>query len=290
MVSPRTGLGTPNLRIKTSLRGLTFASHRFSEIKKMTNEIAVLPRLRDLVKEYQLKKAGAPELVKAFKACVSHVEAESRVNGAYGGNVFGRSPYLCVREIEESLRKSAWREAYKLTKIERFAPAADRKKIDMRLERPDEFTMENIRDLFGDYLLEPREHMLRGLAEVFRSLDPFYKSHSNVRVGVDKLPKRVIIGSCGSHYSWGKERFRDLLNALAAYQKRPLFTWAEERHVFQVLEREGEFDWTKGFVFEDQHYGIRGVTLKLYLNGNLHVHFTRETLLDVNRALNEYVW
>lgn len=254
----------------------------------MTTAIAQLPRIRDLVEEYQKKTNGAPELLEAFNACVAHVEAESRVNGGYGGNVFGRSPYLSVSEIRDSLRKSAWREAYKLTKIERFAPAADRKKIEMRLERPDEFTIDNIRDLFGDYLVAPREHMLRGLAEVFRALDPFYKSHSNVRVGVDKLPKRMIIGCCGGYSSWGKERFRDLLNALAAYQERPLFTWEEERHVFAILDKYGEFDWTKGFVFENKHYGIRGIKLKLYQNGNLHVQFTRDTLLDVNRALNEY--
>ena len=71
--------------------------------------------------------------------------------------------------------------------------------------------------------------ILRGLAEVFCSLDPAYRSHSKVKVGVAGLPKRVILRSVGDYGAWGTDRLRDVLNALAAYQRLPLVTWPELR-------------------------------------------------------------
>lgn len=77
--------------------------------------------------------------------------------------------------------------------VAEIAPAADKRRFEQMLEKPPAFTLAEIRERFGDYLLNPRHHILRGLAEVFCALDPAYRSHSKVKVGVAGLPKRVIL-------------------------------------------------------------------------------------------------
>lgn len=88
---------------------------------------------------------------------------------------------------------------------------------------PPPLTMETAKATFGDYLIRPRFHVLRGLAEVFCSLDPAYKSHSKVRIGVKGLPKRVIINWGEYGHGYGFNQFQDMVNALATLQGKPGF-------------------------------------------------------------------
>jgi hypothetical protein len=74
------------------------------------------------------------------------------------------------------------------------------------MENPAPFTLENIRATFGDFITNPRAKILRGLAEVFSSLDPAFKSHDKMKVGVSGLPRRVIVSGFKDYSSWGKDR------------------------------------------------------------------------------------
>lgn len=103
------------------------------------------------------------------------------------------------------------------------ASADDKHRFEYSLNQWDlpEFTIENIRGTFGDYILNPGDNILPGLAEVFCGLDPFFRSHA-VKIGVKGLKKRVILTGCSEFYGYGADRVRDVLNALAVYESRPI--------------------------------------------------------------------
>jgi hypothetical protein len=176
-------------------------------------------------------------------------------------------------------------EAYNLPDI---IPAKDKRVIEMMFEKPLPFTLENIRETFGDYIADPWASILRGLAEAFSSLDPAFKSHEKVKIGVKGLPKRVIMSNVSRYGSWGRDRLRDILNALAAYQRKPLVDGAEIAAIIDNGEALLKPWLSVNFHGQEKLYPARGVWLKRYQNGNGHLYFEPDTLADVNRALAQY--
>jgi SAM-dependent methyltransferase len=159
---------------------------------------------------------------------------------------------------------------------------------------PAPFTLDNIRATFGHYVADPRGAILRGLAEVFCDLDPAYKSHDRVKIGVSGLPKRIILTSVGGFGSWGRDRLVNVLNAIATYQGKPLVDWAEIDALLKdedALLKTGEIPAPHRSRHEQDktiQVVARGVRLKRFANGNGHLHFEPDTLLDINRALAEF--
>lgn len=251
------------------------------------SDLATLRSLPDLVDEYEAKAAAAETAVATFEAAGSDLKAAATLSGTWGNmslNVGSVSPDA----IRQSLLKSAWRHVYAGLNIDRIASAKDKRLFEAALEKPAPFTLDNIRATFGGYVINPRGNILRGLAEVFCDLDPAYRSHSKVKIGVAGLPKRVILSNVGGYGSWGADRLTNILNALAAYQGLPLADWQETR----ALLDDGDACLAGKVI--PQKYGkpvvtvARGVRLKRFGNGNGHLHFEPETLKDINRALAEY--
>lgn len=245
-------------------------------------------RIPDIVAEYDQKVQAAEAAVQAFEDAGRDLERACSVAGAYGSSVNTGS--VSHAHVLECLRKSAWRHLWDAYDIALVASARDKRLYEQLLVNPPEFTIQNIRDQIGDLIRDPRQSMLRALAETFSSLDPFYRSHERVKVGVKGLPKRIIISGLGSWRSWGEDRVRDVLNALAAYQGKPLATHRE----VQMLLNDGDALREAGEMESDVRGGDpvprvgRGVWLKRYGNGNGHLFFDQQTLLDVNRALAEF--
>ena len=244
--------------------------------------------LADIVAEYDAKRAAIPEAVAIYERAIGELSAAACIGTAYGGPLLRDSSGPAPWAMEAALLKSAWRHVYSGLNVAEIAPAADKRRIEQMLEKPPAFTLAEIRECFGDYLLNPRHHILRGLAEVFCALDPAYRSHSKVKVGVGGLPKRVILRGVGDYGAWGTDRLRDVLNALAAYQRLPLVTWPELR----ALLDDGEACLASKEI--QQRYGepfrtvARGVRLRRFANGNGHLFFEPATLRDINRALAEW--
>lgn len=237
------------------------------------NQVALQKKVSDIVDEYNRKYQSIDENILTFESSIKQIEASSIVAGTYGESLGLKTVYRC--QIEKSLLISAWRHVYEGLNIKAISSASDRKKFEQALSSNlPEFTLENIRATFGDYLLNPRQNILRGFAEVFCSLDPFYKSHSKVAIGVKGLPKRIIISGLNSFYGYGAEKLTDVINAIASYERKPLVSkWDEVRQ----LEKDGE-------ALKDL-YGIR---LIKYKNGNGHLYFEPQTLKTINNALAEY--
>lgn len=232
--------------------------------------------LKDIVQEYESKKAEIATAMANFKNAVEQLKVSASIGGEYGGNIFDRDPHLEREEkVQLVLLKSAWRHVHKGLNIDYVASAADKKRFEMAMESPLPFTLENIAELYGDFLLNPRHYILKGLAECFCALDPAYKSHNKVKIGVDKLPKRIIITGYNGLFSNTHDKIRDVLNALRAVRGEGLMEYAEGYELTQQAQKTGKADFDSGYI-------------RAFQNGNVHIHFDDRALLDINRALAEF--
>ncbi|MBY0391838.1 MAG: DUF4942 domain-containing protein [Novosphingobium sp.] len=260
------------------------------------NAIALPLTVADIVAEYEAKDAAIAGEIKALDEAFTRLDMAATVQGTYVERVAQR-PYLHVDTLRRNLLKSGWRAVYQRLQIDAIASAKDRKLFEQALANPPPLTVETAKATFGDYLIRPRFHILRGLAEAFCALDPAYKSHSRVRIGVKGLPKRVVLNHWGGFSStYGRERFEDMANALAAYRRQPPVEWCEMLDI-DDQHKAGSDAVMNGRVLkryrnagqeEEYHAPNRGLTIRKFGNGNAHVYFDRDALHAVNRALAEF--
>lgn len=258
------------------------------------NQIVTQRTVLDLVDEYEEKNAAIDDAIASFEAAFSQLELAASVQGKYVAPVTRHRPNVSARELRSNLLKSGWKAIYDRLQIDRIASAKDKKLFERTLEQPPELTFDNAKATFGDYLMRPRYHILRGLAEVFADLDPAYKSHSKVKIGVKGLPKRVII-HWGEYSGWGRDKFRDIANALAAYRGDPQIEY-EEMAEIDACHRARQDAVLNGRELKKYRGGKdevltppnRGLTVRKFSNGNAHVFFSPDALLDINRALAEF--
>lgn len=244
-----------------------------------SNLPATMRSISEIVDEYEEKRDAIPARLSEFKDAVTAAEMASTIGGTYAGPIWGRysTPSLDERTMRRNLLCSAWKHVYHGLNVPKIAPASDRARYERDLENPPEFTKDNIRASFGKYLIDPREHILRGLAETFSDLDPAFRSHSKVKIGVKALPKRIILSGFGeySYASWGQEKMRDVLNAMASFEGREHVHSGHISEMTKIARKHGEADWWGG-------------TLRVFKNGNAHLFFDRWALDIVNGALAEY--
>jgi len=239
----------------------------------MGTNIALKQKISDLVTEYETKKGNLENALEAFKASGNDLITSCTVNGVFG-QVNIDTGRVNLRTLEDGLRRSAWLSLHKGLNLDILMSANDKKRFEQSMSDLPEFTMDNIRSTFGDYILDPWSNILRGLAEVFCSLDQSYKSHEKVKIGVDGLPKRIILSGFGEYGFYGWERLADVVNALASYQNKPILNYFQLRDELKK---------------DDKAYlETRGFELRRFKNGNAHMIFTQETLKDINRALAQY--
>lgn len=260
-----------------------------NESKAERNALSLQRNLKDIVAEFDQKVAAIPQALADFETAGSAIKAAACVAGTWGATTIDTGR-VWDSHLKESLLKSAWKHVYSGLNIESIASAADKKRFEQAMTSPAPFTLDNIRATFGDFLLNPRLNILRGMAEVFSDLDPAYKSHDKVKIGVAGLPKRVILSGCGeySFHGWGSGRIKDILNALAAYQRKPLTEYYEIEAMFKdenALLSEWESTNHKN---EKTTYPARCVRLRRFSNGNGHLFFEPDALKDINLALAEY--
>lgn len=236
---------------------------------------AIRRSLSEIVADYERKAESIPAAIEAFKQAETAINVAACIGGTYGGRVFASDPSLYERDVQRALLRSAWKHVYNGLNIESIASAKDRKQLELKLTNPLPFTLENIAEVFGCYLLDHRFHVLKGLAECFTELDPAYKSHSNVKIGVEGLPKRIIIQCATGWNSWGRERVQDTLNALRVYRGEPRYSYREFHDTMDEAERSGEADFCGG-------------RIRAFKNGNAHLIFDKAGLLDINRGLAEF--
>lgn len=250
----------------------------------------------DIIEEYDEKIANVEAAITAYNDACTAIEMAGTIMGTYVEPVLRGKAYVHADRMRKNLRASGWKALYNRCQIDRIASAKDKKLFERTLADPPELTFDNAKATFGPYLENPRSHILRGLAETFADLDPAYKSHSKVKIGVKGLPKRVIIGGIGGYGSYGRDKLRDVLNALAAYQGKLLVEYRElslileDGDALRVTREVPKGDTRRDRDNADETETIigRDVWLKRYANGNGHLYFGPDTLRDINRALAEF--
>lgn len=261
----------------------------------MSTALAPQRTVADLIKEYEAKHAAIDQAISSFDDAFTALGMAATVQGHFVEPV-GSKSYLYADKLRKNLLISGWRAIYSRLDIAKIASAKDKKLFDQTLASPPPLTMETAKATFGDYLIRPRFHILRGLAESFTALDPAYRSHSKVRIGVKGLPKRVIF-SVGHYCSgYGFDQFRDMVNALAAVRGQAALEWCEIQ-AMEADHKAGEdatFSARELMRFkagrDDEAILVpdRGITVRKFANGNAHVFFDRDSLLAINRGLAEF--
>lgn len=237
----------------------------------MTNALALPRRISDTVAEYEEKAAALPQAIADFEQRGKDLMTACTIQGTYGReNINVGSVY--DRTLAKNLLVSAWLNIYDGLNIERVASAKDKARFSQAMADPAPFTLDNIRATFGHYILDPRDNILRGLAEMFADLDPAYKSHEKVKIGVAGLPKRIILSNVNG-YGWGRDRLQNTLNALAVVMGRPMIGYGETGDLIK-----------NGDALKNSH----DVWLKTFANGNGHLFFGKVALREINLALAEY--
>ncbi len=239
----------------------------------MTNDIATLQKISDLVDEYNIKLSNVQNSLETYKQACNALESSLTIGGQFAESFNFQTIY--DYKATANLLKSAWKKVYNGLNIEKICSASDRDKFTSSLDRANlpEFTLENIRATFGDYLLNPRENILRSLAEVFCNLNPYYKSHNKIKFGSERMPKRVVFNCLSNTYGWGFNKLSDTLRALFTYQNRKQLDYNELRDLMD-----------NPTMFKTSH----GIELRRFKNGNAHLHFDKSTIKDINLALAEY--
>lgn len=262
--------------------------------------MSALPALQqtvvDLIAEYDRKHEAIADTIATFDQAFTALGMAATVQGTYVEPV-GRASYLHANQLQANLLKSGWKAVYNRLQIDRIASAKDKKLFERTIADPPALTVDNAKATFGDYFTRPRFHILRGLAETFADLDPAYKSHSKVKIGVSGLPKRIILNNWGGYSSdWGRNRFRDICNALATYQGKAHFEYGEWSAIDAMHDGGDDAALDGRAVSKTDRYGKteefqtvdRGMTVRRFGNGNAHVFFEKWTLVDINRALAEF--
>lgn len=261
------------------------------------NAPARMSTVDDIIDEYERKIENVDAAIKAYDDACTAIEMAGTIMGTYVNPVLRGRAQVSANEMRKNLRASGWKTLYNRCQIDRIASAKDKKLFERTLADPPELTFDNAKATFGPYLENPRAHILRGLAEAFADLDPAYKSHSKVKIGVKGLPKRVILSNWGSYSgTYGRDKFRDIVNALAAYRGQPLMEWAEFNAIAIQLRAGCDAVLDGREVSETDRYGKvevaqthdRGMTIRTFANGNAHVLFAPDTLRDINKALAEF--
>lgn len=265
------------------------------------NALATPRTVLDLIDEYDQKVANVDAAIEAYNRACTEIESAGVVMGTYAEPVLRGRSYVHASDMRRNLLKSGWKAIYNRLNIDMIASANDKRLFERTLADPPPLTPEIVRSTFAHYYANPRLHILRGMAEAFADLDPAYKSHAKVKIGVKGLPKRVILhnvaGYGSAHGSYGRDRLRDIINALAAYQGKPLLTHSELGMILEdgeALRDDAERPDPSQSKYEREREPKfvtvigRDVWLKRYDNGNGHLYFGPTALLDINRGLAEF--
>lgn len=251
-------------------------------------ELQLRSNLGAIVAEYEAKKAELATKHTEAIAAIGALKMASTVQGVFGQTSI-HSRIDSLKDYQAHLRNSVWLHVYKQFNIELLMSPSDKSRFETQIGQASvpEFNIENLKATFGRYIQDPMASIARAFAEVFCGLDPYYKSHEKVKVGVKGLPKRIIMKGRGSYWTWEHNNgIMAVFNALAVGMQLP------------ILDGGDIYDFTKG---EPQTIKVDGkrvpvigdsvlnhVSVKTFDNGNVHVFFKPKALEAINKMLSIY--
>jgi len=185
------------------------------------------------------------------------------------------------RQIEE-VDRLFWHHAFDATGLLSVMDATAREEFDkqMRLDRPPPFTEEAVRSTMQSMALDAEAMWRRGVVRVFQRLSRDYASHEAFRVS-----KKIILrGMTMPRMDRGRQiRYgvpADTINDI----DRVLCLLEGRRHVERDLEAR-----INAAILEGEDYVDDRIRVRAFKNGNLHLEFRDQGLLDgINRVIAEH--
>ena len=213
-----------------------------------------------------------------------------RVNDLAEEVLQAAGPYLAPREMSfrgtesqalKELDQRMWTRAFDITGFRQLmdAKAVDEFEKSLYADTP-EFTEANIRATFLKLNQESEEMFRRGIVRVFRGLDREYRSHDAVRV----TRKAILTFMLRPSFRGGMEVGYGTPSHQLDDIDRVFKTLDKKRFQPRQLESGLNAAFNDRQVFEDDYYRAKG-----FRNGNLHLEFKRDDLLErVNELIAEH--
>lgn len=212
-------------------------------------------------------------------------EAAAELLDQHGRYLMPRSSRYMGRldEAVQELDASMWRRAFDLTGFKNLMDAEAVDEFEKDLDRsPLEFTEGNVRATFIELQGRADEMFKRGIVNVFSSLSGNYKT--NTREPFRVARKLILCGMVVPSFSGGRtinygrasDQINDVDRVMAVLDGRQ----------FKPRELESEMNavFMKNEVFESDYYRARA-----FKNGNLHLEFLRDELLEkINELIAGY--
>jgi len=202
----------------------------------------------------------------------------------YAGLPGEAKPRMGMDETRRRVDASLWRMAFDMTGLMQVMDAEAKKKFFHQVEKEaPPFTMETVRSTLLSVMQDAETMFARGLVNVFRGLSRDHRTNTNEPF---KINRRAILtsmvqsnfsgGLTISYRSYASETLNDIDRVFRVLDGQP--------HVARSLETAMNAAFSKGEEFVGDYCRARA-----FMNGNLHLQFTRQDLLDKgNRIIHDY--
>jgi hypothetical protein len=190
-----------------------------------------------------------------------------------------------AQQIRRELDASMWRRALDLTGFKQLMDAEAAAAFEKGLSpNPPEFTEGTIRATFLDLRMKAEPMFRRGVFNVFRYLSDDYRTNQKepFRIGRKVIMSSMISegystrGGLRVSHGYASDKLNDLDRVFTTLDSKPFQARSLESAMAVAFE--------KMEVFENEYYRA-----KAFRNGNLHMEFKRQDLLDkVNEQIAEF--
>lgn len=245
----------------------------------LDKNIAVRKSLQELVDRRN-------QAIDEFKSALLCLDRSESTLNIIGSHIFpwGAKPEMSIDRFTKEIDRRLWKHAFDKTGLMQYMDRKAKQEFDSQLDKnPPEFTIENCRENLLTAASNADEFFVRGLVEFFLRLSKSHKTNTNEPF---KVSKKAIINYAVSTffgmtvnsgtYSSGSATVNDL--------DRVFKTLDGKKHIPRELENAVNAAWKESNIFEDEYYKIKG-----FKNGNMHIEFKREDLLEkANKLIHDY--
>lgn len=239
-------------------------------------DLAVPQSIEDLCETRDAALRKAEKARRLLGEAKSDLEAVGRYLWPYEGRM-----QIGAEDLRRKVDRGLWRHAFDRTGLLQFMDEQARKEFERELEKnPPPFEVETIRSTLISTASNADEMFVRGMVNVLGNLSHDHKTTADrFKIGRKAILQYMI----ESNYSGGLQvRYngQDRLNDI----DRVFKTLDNKKHESTVLRSAVNQAFAKQEVFEDDYYQMRG-----FKNGNLHIVFLRQDLLDkANMLIGTY--
>lgn len=229
------------------------------------------------------RAAGAASAAAPTVTSYNHMNERAREHLLTPIKVPARDDYLAsARAVTD---KDVWAHIVAITDLERLMDKKAKDALRQQLMTdPPEVTVENVTATLEQMFLDRDTIFKRGIAECFSNLDRRFRSHDGWKIG-----SRVILSSAfndtghWSYYRNHRDTMQDIERTFMVLEGLPMPP--NYAGLVGAIEHARGREWGARQTEVETEY----FTVRIFKNGNAHVWFKRDDLLDkVNRLLGEY--